>query len=392
MKSFELNNYQLSILQDKRKVYNTLYGSLDHAYFNLSNNKLEFALVGTSGMIKTSIDIDYTGDEQCFGVDYKKFDTILQKFSLDEKINLSLSDTLLKISAPGRSDVVNLQVVTEDPESKAVNNMKNGIDSLYAEYIVPNHKLSLSTELINNVNLFNYVFNASLNANAIGLTRDYIMYSDRSVVIKSTLTEKLPEALFDGTSKDEPYVYLHVDAMKLLTLLSQYRNEFSFDASFDVLYWEDENTRLIFSNEAKICALPTKAQYEEICPQDKSVTFEISPEKLKETLEFFNGIYVETSWKPLEFVTEAGKNVVVKYKHPTTEAEKEIDGVVSNYTGSFLVDAETLRKIVTKIGDFNLNDTNLVINYDEATCQEPARGIFVKIGDNFEAVVSKLVD
>ena len=112
MKSFELNNYQLSVLQNKRKVYSNLYGYLDHAYFKLSEKKLDFALIGASGMVKTSIDIDYTGDTQYFSIDYKKFDTILQKFALDEKIKLSLSDSLLKISAISRSDTVNLQIVT----------------------------------------------------------------------------------------------------------------------------------------------------------------------------------------------------------------------------------------------------------------------------------------
>lgn len=392
MKSFELNNYQLSVLQNKRKVYSNLYGYLDHAYFKLSENKLEFALIGQSGMVKTSIDIDYTGDTQYFGIDYKKFDTILQKFALDEKIKLSLSDSLLKISAIGRSDTVNLQIVTEDNDSKPAENIDKGIDLLVEKHIKQNHKIVLSDEMINNINLFNYVFNTNSKVNAIGLTPDCIMYSDRSVVIKSTLVNKLSNDLFDCVTEDDPYVYLHVDTLKLLILLSTYRNEFLFDETYDIMYWEDGDTKIIFNNDQKSVALPTQEQYDYIRPQDRTVVFEIGINKLKEILEFFNGIYVEPTWKPLEFKTVAGQNVVACYNHPTTEAEKEIDGVVSNFTGSFLIDAETLRKIVTKITDFTDPESTVVFNYDEDTCEEPASGVFMQIGENFEAVVSKLLD
>ena len=381
----------MSIFQGKRKVYNTLYGSLDHTYFYLTSNKLDFALIGTSGLMKTSIDIEYDGPEICFGFDFKKFDTVLQKFSTEETVKFTIGDTLLKISVPNRSDVVNLQIVKEGSDSKAVANIKDGIQSLVERNINPKHRISLTQELINNVNLFNYVFNSSFNTNAIGLTQEYIMYSDRNVVIKSTLSERLSDDLFDTTTSESPYIYLHVDTLKLLILLSSFRNDYMFDDSYDILYWEDDNTKLIFNNETKMCALPDNDQYEGIKPHDTNVTFSISVSELDNTLDFFDGIYVESNWKPLNFETLAGHNVNVRYTHPTTDASKEIEGCVSNFTGSFLIDADTLKKILTKIKDFGLAESDVVFNYDEDTCEEPAVGVMIHIGDKFEAVISKLV-
>ena len=392
MKSFELTNYQLSALQSKKKVYSTLYSFLDRTYFKLSTNNLVFAMLGTNGLIKTSIDISYTGEETYFEIDYKKFDVILQKFAIYETVQFKIEDSRLTISTPTTSDSVKIQITIIPSDDKVAKDIDSGIESILSSKINPRHTICVSDELIDNIGLFNYVFNTSGTINAIGLTADSIMYSDRNVVIKSTLIDKLPKELFDSVPDDDQYVYLHVDMLKTMLLLSQFRNEFQFDSEYDIVFWHDENTSLIFSSNNKTVMLPTEDQYEGIRPQDRNVVFSIPLNVLKESLSFFDGLYVESSWKPIIFDTKAGQNVVLRYEHVSAEADKEIEGVTSDFTGSFKVDSETLKKIITKVTDFVDEDSLITFNYDDDSCEEPSLGVFMQIGENFEAVVSKLID
>ena len=392
MKSFELTNYQLAALQSKKKVYSTMYSFLDRTYFKLVPGSLTFAMIGHNGLIKTTIDVDYKDEPYCFGVDYKKLDVILQKFAVHETVKFDITDSYMTISTPVTSDSIKIQINVLDNTDKSSVDIDTGIENIVSSRINPNHTLYVSDELTENIGLFNYVFNTTGSINAIGLTRDSIMYSDRNVVIKSTLVDQLPDGLFDSVSEDDPYIYLHVDMLKTMLLLSQYKNEFRFDADYDIVNWSDDTTNLIFSNNNKTVMLPTEEQYESIRPQNRDVKFSISIQKLKESLSFFDGIYAESSWKPITFKTETGKNIVLEYKHMSTEAEKEIDEVTSDFTGSFTVDSDTLKKIVTKVTDFVDDDSSIVFNYDEATNEDPSLGVFIQIGDNFEAVISKLVE
>jgi len=204
------------------------------------------------------------------------------------------------------------------------------------------------------------------------------------------LNEVLSDDLFDSLPEDDNYVYLHADTLKLLSLLYNYNNEFYFDNSYDVIFWNDDNTSIVYQNDNKNVVLPTEEQFEGIKPQNKEVLFNVNINELNSVLDFFNGIYVETGWKPLEFKCVAGKTVEANYKNPLAEASKEFQNVTCNYTGSFLIDADTLKKIINKEKDVVADDTDVVFIFDEENSEAPAPGILIKIGDKFESVMSKL--
>lgn len=392
MKTFELANYQLATLQNKKKVYSMMFNSLkrDDAIFKLSSGSLDFALIGTSGIIKTSIPISYEGETQYFEVDYRKFDTVLQKFIGEDKVNFSTTDSLLKIYTDTKKDLVNLQIMTVAPDSSDARMIDEYLDDTRRRDLVPGHHIEMTEDIINKMNLFSYLFDMSSRVNAVGFSKTHAFYSDRSIVVKDALAEPFNDAMFEGIEDEDGYIYLHSDAMKLMSMLHLYKNGFDFDSSYSVLFWNDDDTSLIYQNDDKNVVLPNEEQWEGIKPQDQNVSFNVSINQLGSVVDFFNGIYVETGWKPLEIACVAGKTVEANYRNPLAEASKEFEGVTCPYTGKFVVDADTLRKIISKEKDIVASNAEVSFIFDEDGCQSPAPGILIKIGDDFEAVMSKL--
>lgn len=389
---FELKNYHLTQLQERKKIFSLMFNSLkvDDALFKLSTNRLDFALISNFGQVKTTLNIDYTGDTVYFLVDYRKFDTVLQKFAYAESVNFSVSNSLLKIYTDTKKDLVNLQITVQSDDSSNITLMDDYETKTITDYRVDKHHLTVTDDLINNINLFNNLFDTNGRVNAIGLSNTDAYYSDRSVVVKSTLAEPLSDDLFEGLPEDDRYIYLHTDTTKLINLLYIYHNDFYFDMNYDILFWENGDTHVIFQNDIKNVVLPTDEQWEGIKPVNKDVNFSVNIVDFSNILDFFNGIYVETSWKPLSISTVANTSVTATYTNPLAEATKEFDGITCGYTGRFVLDADTLKKIISKEKDIVSEETNVTFVFDEDTCEEQAPGILIKIGDKFEAVMSKL--
>ena len=392
MKTFELANYQLATLQNKKKVYSMMFNSLkrDDAIFKLSSGNLDFALIGTSGIIKTSIPISYEGETQYFEVDYRKFDTVLQKFIGEDKVNFSTTDSLLKIYTDTKKDLVNLQIMTVAPDSSDAKMVDEYLDKTRQRDLVSGHHLEVTDDILNKINLFSYLFDMSSRVNAVGFSKTHAFYSDRSIVVKDALAEPFNDAMFESIGDEDGYIYLHSDALKLINMLYSYKNGFDFDETYSVVFWNDDDTSLIYQNDDKNVVLPNEEQWEGIKPQNKDVSFNVGINQLGSVIDFFNGIYVETGWKPLEIACVAGKTVEANYRNPLAEASKEFEGVTCSYTGKFVIDADTLRKIISKEKDIVASNAEVTFIFDEDGCESPAPGILVKIGDDFEAVMSKL--
>lgn len=386
---FSLANGQFSMLQTRKKVYSLMHTGLrcNDAVFRLSAGMLDMGLVGTSGLVKTTFETDYSGETVYFTVDYQKFDTVLQKFLYADVLEFELSGSLLRLFTESGRDTVNLQATVLDAESSEADMLDTYADSCRAEYMNQNHVLSLTDDVRSGLSLFSALFGVGSKVNSIGLSSDRLVFSDRSVVIREHLAEPLPEVLFDGS--EDGYAYLHVDTVRLMDVLCQYRNEFCFDDAYDIMYWSDGPTVLIYQSDSKNVVLPTEEQWEGIKPFDPSVRFSFPLASFASVLDFFNGIYMETGWKPLEFVSEDGA-VCARYRNPLAEASKVLDGVECPFQGRFTVDADTLRAIVSKEKAVLPEDTSVSFGFDADGCKSPAPGVYLTIGEGFEAVVSKL--
>lgn len=396
MKNFELNNYNLSLLQKKNRLYSYLNSKLDKAYFKLSSDgHFEVALCGGDGLVKTTLSIDYDGEDTYFSLDFNKWQIALQKFSGVDVLKFSLNKSLLKIFVEGSSDVINLGVINYEEDSDVAHKVNDFISERKKDIVSFNHLLTLTPEILSHFDLMNNLFTTQNRVNSIGVNRGSAIYSDRSVVVKAHFEEDLPEDLFKGLEEGEDHIYLHTFTLKLFEMLSEFNNDVYFDGDYEVIYWGDDETNLVICSDSKNFSLPTDEQFEGIKPQNEKTFIEVNLDEVKKCLDFFKGVYEESSWKPLKFNMVKGKEVVVNYKHPTTEAQTKLEGVISKFDGSFVIDAETLRKIVFKIRDRLFEgEVFLHVNFDESSVKEEdkAPGVYCTVGKDYEFIISTLLD
>lgn len=387
--NFTLNNYQLATLKNKSRLYSTLSNIFTKTYFKIEKGSFHFYLRGSQGLLSTTIPVEYEGPTQYFSVDYTKWATSLQKFEDCEKILFEVNDSLLRLSVEGTSDIINLGISSFDESSSEATIMNTFISTKGTEIYNQNNELVLNDEILDAFNLADSLFCAQGKANSIGLSKNRIMYSDRSAVLRVTLSEPLDDNLFKNLPEGEDYIYIHSFILKLLQQLSKFNPLVSFNNEYELIYWADEDTELIIASEEREVALPDEEQWNAIRPENEDSAFSTSLDVLREGLAFFTGFYVGSAWKPLTFDVQAGKEVVLNYKHPTAEIKKSLPNVTGTYAGNFMLESETLGKIVTKVGDhYKDQKVDITFNYDDV-----ARGVYCSInGGAYEAVLSKLRD
>jgi hypothetical protein len=391
--NFTLNNFNLGLLRKKTDIYSSLSGKFNSAYFKLVKGFFIFVLCSNDGIIKTTLNIDYDGDTQYFSIEYPKWVLALQKFAFADSIKFELKKNLLKMYVEGSSDVITLNVVNYDESSVPADKINNFLPTKKAEILDCNHHLVLSDELLNDFDMMNSLFQVQSRINSIGISKEDVIYSERSVVVKAHLSTPLEDALFTDLEDDDKHIYLHSFTLKLLKGLSEFSRDTYFDNNYELLYWADENTELIIFSDDRNVSLPTDEQWEMIKPKNKNVYFDSSVALLNDSLGFFVGFYEGSSWKPLKFEVEKGKDIVLHYSHPTAEVKKTLTGVQGNENGEFLVESETLGKIIAKVKKrYGNEDVMAKFIYDpEGTSDEDrAPGIYGVVGDAFEFVVCTL--
>jgi hypothetical protein len=370
---------------------------LDKAYFKLSKDRLDIALCSGDGLVKTTLGIDYSGEDTYFSLDYNKWQIALQKFVGVDALKFSLNKSLLKIYVDGSEDVINLGVITYENDSVVADKVDKFIPDRKKDIVGYNHLLHLTPEILSHFDLMNNLFTTQNRVNSIGVNSSDVVYSDRSVVVKAKLSESLPDNMFDTLPEDDEdkYIYLHTFTLKLFEYLAEFNDQVYFDSDYEIIYWGDDETDLVICSDSKNVNLPSDEQFEGIKPSNKDTTIDINIDALKSCLDFFKGFYEESAWKPLKFILEKGKEILVCYKHPTAEVNKTIVGVTSNFNSQFVLDAETLRKIITKIRDrLSEGDIFIKFNFDDDTVDEDnkAPGVYCTVGNNYEFIISTLLD
>lgn len=391
---FELNNYNLQILQKKNGIYSYLNSKFNKAHFKLADGIFVFALCCGDGIIKTTLNIDYTGETKYFTLEYPKWVTALQKFALADTIKLELNKNLLRMSVEGSTDIINLSVINDDENSDPARKINTFVSMKKDEIVAVNHHLVLTPKLLSDFDIMCSLFAQQSRINSIGICKTDVIYCDRATIVKSKFAEPLSDELFDSLELGEKYVALHSFTVKLLELVSFFNTDVYFDKDYELLYWGDENTELIMYSDDKAIAFPTDEQYESILPNNRDIHFDVNINQLADSLNFFVGFYEGSSWKPLKFSLTEGKEVLLNYNHPTADVKKTLTNVIAPKDGEFSVDSDTLGKIITKIRKrFTTDNVMVSVCYDDTTKSGgQAPGVFATVEDSYEFMLSRLSD
>jgi hypothetical protein len=221
----------------------------------------------------------------------------------------------------------------------------------------------------------------------VALKKDSVMYADRSIILKVLVGAR------DEFLKDRDSVGIHKFVSGFLLQAMRFNTNFIFDEHYETVYWEDENTKVVVASERCVIALPTDEELAMFVPQEDSERgrFSIGQNSLYESLEFFNGFYEASVWKPITFLCKDNK-VKLYYKHPTTEVSKNLDTAEfsQNMNAEFQIVSELLTKLLQKAIDNSdsedVDSQKVTITYDEE-----AAGVHCVIGNSYDVVFAKLV-
>lgn len=383
--TFKLSNSQISKFYGKSKLYSQISKYLNKAYFKLTQGKLLLQLKGQNGIFQTAFDVDYSGDNVYFSTEYSKWVTVLQKFSLAPEINIDIDNNSLKFAGGKGYGTVRLGISTFKATSSEAIILDKFIDTKSTEIVAANHVLNLTPTLLSTLALTNSLFLNQDTVNSIGLDKDKAIYSDRVIVLKAALSEKLPNELFIVESTEVPVIYIHSFFLGLFPIFARTSATVYLSKDYNTLYWKDEDSDFIFVSDSHEVALPSAEDWEEIKPSTNNY-ISFSLRMLRDTLGFFDGFYEGNTWKPITFEIFKDKEVTLNYKHPTTDISRDLEFKEATADGSFSVDSGTLAKLCSRLVEmFPDLDVEAKIYFDEE-----APGVFIKASDDYEAVLSKL--
>lgn len=382
----KLNSTNLNILKDRYKIYSYLSGSFTKSYFKIDGNSFNYYLRGSLGMMRTSFEVETTNtDKYYFSVDTSKWMNALQKFDYADNINITLTKSLIKINTDSSNDIINLGITTyADGSSEA---------SILDTFIVSNEptfddaKLYLTEDLLDNLYLASSLFTIQGKVNSIGLGPRGVIYADRATILKSYFTEDLDMDIFKNLSEDDAYIYVHNFTIGLLPLIAKLSedNYIRFTPDYGTIYWSDDNSTIILSSEHRELSLPSDEMLDQIAPQDMEGQFDVDIEELKNDLAFFTGFYEGSVWKPITITSVANKEITLRYRHPSADITKEIPNVTCDYDGTFILESESLRKILSKVKI--KDDPTVTFSFDEESI-----GVRCSIGKQCDVVFAKLED
>ena len=112
---------------------------------------------------------------------------------------------------------------------------------------------------------------------------------------------------------------------------------------------------------------------------------------MKESINFFNGVYENNDWKLLKFSLskENGLNLIYTDRDSTVHYTKHVDGIVCDLDSEFNLASDVVKNITDKtLKRFGATENvNITYNNDSSTI-----GILINVSDLYEAILVKLED
>jgi len=372
---FTLAQNQLAVLQEKNKLYSYLSASFTKTYFAVGEGKFSILFRGPKGAIKTVVDILATDKQQVFQIDYNKWQNAVSKLSFADEIHFNLTERSLKISMEGSTDSISLGIISFEDGSSEYETVTTFCEKQMATPLA--NEIVCTKEIADALTITNAMFSASGRNNAVAIYGSSVLYADRSIV----LNVRMPEIHLSQAA-----VNLHKFSAGFMLQAMKFDSKFMFDKDYETLFWKDSNSMVVLASEECEIAIPSEEEVKQICPANGH-HFSISSKELFAGLDFFNGFYEASAWKPITFNLGAD-GVGLHYKHPTTEISKKLETKSPVADGSFTIVSEMLSKLLSKAIDVRADETVSV----DFTYDADSPGVACEMGDLYSIVFAKLTE
>lgn len=388
---FKLNNEQLNILSSNAKLYSYLSQQFGEAYFKVEPGFLTFHYRGQTGVLNTKIPLaEYDGEEsKYFKTDYAKWQTALNRLDNENGISFEAMGTYLRCFIEGTDDEICLSANYFDEEDEVAIVVDTLLNEKRSEIEASGKMLTVTPDFLSNVNLAISLFNANSGAaNAVGFNSNEVVYADRLTVFRVSADEAIEESFFENLEEEESYVKLHQYIIGLMNLVFTDSAQIWFNDTYDTIYWKGENTELVINSGSIDMVIPSEEEIDFIKPvEETSGAMTVNIATLKKGVDFFQGFFEGSVWKPIVFQCKRNEEVTLEYKNPSANIKKILNNSEATEEGRFLIEAETLKKLIDKVSARGGVDGVVQIYFDDE-----AAGVYLTALDKYRVIFAKLLE
>lgn len=385
------------------RMYSFLMSSFTKTYIKFEDNTAILYFKGNKSVLSISVPLETAITEtQWISIDIQKFLSAAKKVAGTHGLVLTfnLTPPTLRLSSDTTNDKITLSVsYYEDDDSEVTT-----LATFYTENedaFETGSVINITQPLLDFIHISSTYMSTINKNNSIAIYNDRLMYADRTIVLKSNTN------VLESVITDEP-ILVHKFVLGFLEFVASDTSSFIVNEERSAILWksgEDDNFWAIIAIDPCNIAIPDQSDLEAILPEDTLQQIAIiKPARLVEAIDFFNGMFEASVWKPITFFWNANngsQTIKLMYQHPSTEVEKNL--IVEEFQGNLETEAETASFILisdsirTLLSRVSTNGVLRLYFNDKASDQSHGAGVLLTHTDEagqetYSAVLAKLQD
>lgn len=385
------------------RMYSFLMSSFTKTYAVFEDDTAVLYFKGNKSVVSISVDLEQSIPvSRRVTLDIQKFLSAAKKVSGSGNLVLTFNDSppTMRLSSDTTNDKITLSVSYLEEDNAEILAVTTFHDS-NADKFDSGSAVNVTQDLLDFIHISSTYMSTINKNNSIAVYNEKLIYADRTIVLQ--LNTKVLEA--DIT--DEP-ILLHKFVLGFVELVAGDTASFVVSEDRSMIKWQSEDNEnfwgVIAIDPCNI-AIPDQSDIDGIVPEeDHQEVAVIKPSRFIEAIDFFNGLFEASVWKPITFFwnyNNGDQKIKLTYQHPSTEVEKdlivdEFQGNLENFseTASFILISDSVRTLLSRLSQ---NGTIRLYFNDEASDQAHGAGVYITYTDEagvelYTAVLAKLQD
>ena len=395
----------LEKLSKYSRMFSYLMTSFTKTYGVMDGDKLTLYFKGNKSVVSLALDLETpVTDKLYFSIDINKFLSAAKKIgdTMPLKLLINTAPPSMLMTSDATNDKITFSVTFYEADSPEIISLVTFYDDRKKQFD-GGEEFEANQAFLDFGHIATTYMGTINKNNSIALFKDKLVYADRTVVVgmKASVWKNNPT-----WKTAEEHRLLHKFILGFIDFVAPECNTFTLSTDNNIIRWvsTDPTFWAILAIDPCTITIPGQDDLEAIVPESGQVqTITVKPSRLAEAIDFFSGLFEASVWKPITFTWTSdptlGQKMVLSYKHPSTEVEKELvveefDGNITAKEASFTLISDSLRTLLNRM----LDSGKLTLRFNELA-SDVLHGagielIYTDMNGNavYEAVLAKLQD
>lgn len=385
------------------RMFSYLMTTFVKTYGVIEKDNLTLYFKGNKSVVSLALPLEVpVTDILYFSIDINKFLSAAKKIgsTMPLKLNIGTLPPSMLMTSDATNDKITFSVNFYEPDAPEITSLL----SFYSDkdpLFRSGEEFEANQAFLDFAHIATTYMGTINKNNSIAMFQDKLVYADRTVVVG------MRASVWRQNIGVDEHRLLHKFILGFVDFVAPEGNVFTLSSDKNLIRWAsgaDPSFWAVLAIDPCTITIPTSADLELITPESKDVqTITVKPSRMAEAIDFFSGLFEASVWKPITFDwsndATLGQKMVLSYRHPSTEVEKELaveafDGNLNVAVASFTLISDSLRTLLNRMPDTG----TLLLRFNElASDVEHGAGIELTYTDNqgievYNAVLAKLAD